>query len=81
MPTAAAEATITTHTTEAIAEAPKKRGRKPLPPEVRDARRAAQAATNRKKQDARRRALAILSTRHDAEFNEILTSELSKSGF
>jgi putative protein kinase ArgK-like GTPase of G3E family len=81
MPTAQAEAAHNINTEIIVTEAPKKRGRKPLPEAVRAERRASQAATNRKKQDARRSALAILSTRHDNEFNELLKEELSKFGF
>jgi predicted metallo-beta-lactamase superfamily hydrolase len=66
LPTATAEATQT----------PKKRGRKPLPPEERERRRSAQAEKNRIKQDARRRALAILAHRHSDEFQAILNEEL-----
>jgi hypothetical protein len=81
MPTAQAEAAHDINTEITVTEAPKKRGRKPLPESVRTERRAFQAATNRKKQDARRSALAILSTRHDNEFNDLLKEELSKFGF
>lgn len=81
MPTAQAEATHNINTEITATEGPKKRGRKPLPEAVRTERRAAQAATNRKKQDARRRALSILSARHDNEFNELLKEELLKFGF
>ena len=80
-PTAAAEANINNITEIPAETTPKKRGRKPLPEAVRAERRATQAATNRKKQDARRRALAILSTRHNSEFDELLKEELAKFGF
>lgn len=58
-----------------------KRGRKPLPPEERERRRAIQALVNRKKQDARRRALAVLAERHTAEFDELFKNELIKISF
>ena len=73
LPTAIAEA-ISAPSAQITAEAtaPKKRGRKPLAPEERARRRAAQQEVNRKKQEARRKALAILSERHTEEFEQIL---------
>jgi hypothetical protein len=67
-------------TAEAEAKAaPKKRGRKPLPPEERERRRAIQVQKNRVKQDARRRALSILAVRHSEEFKKLLNKELKSS--
>lgn len=52
----------------------KRRGRKPLPPEERELRKIA----NRNKQTARKRAMAVLATRHSAEFLALLKTELDK---
>lgn len=68
----------TSYLPTAKTEAPeqKKRGRKPLPPEERERRRAIQVANNRVKQDARRKALKILALRHTEEFQQLLNDEL-----
>lgn len=71
--------TTYTPTAAAEAETKKKRGRKPLPPEERERRRAIQVEKNRIKQDARRRALAVLAHRHSEEFQQILRKELGSS--
>lgn len=70
-----------TYEPTAQAEAPiqKKRGRKPLPVEERERRRAIQIEKNRIKQDARRRALAVLAHRHSEEFQQLLRTELGSS--
>lgn len=52
----------------------KRRGRKPLPPEERERRK----VLNRNKQNARQRAMAILATRHSAEFTNLVQVELDK---
>ena len=54
-----------------------RRGRKPLPVEERDRRRALQKEQNRKRQEARRRAFLVLQHRHSAEFEALLAEELS----
>lgn len=75
------EFTITQPTAKAEANSvaePKKRGRKPLPPEERERRRAARAVADRKTQNARRRAMAVLAERYRSEFDELLQSELNK---
>lgn len=52
-----------------------RRGRKPLPPEERERRLAKQRADNRLRQEARRRALAVLQHRHAAEFAALYDDE------
>lgn len=54
----------------------KRRGRKPLAPEERDRRRAIQREQNRKRQEARRRALLVLQHRYAEEFDAILSDEI-----
>lgn len=49
-----------------------KRGRKPLPPEE----KALRVEAHKKKQEARRRALAVLQHRHAQEFAQIWEAEL-----
>lgn len=53
----------------------KRRGRKPLPVEERDRRRAAQKEQNRLRQEARRRAFLVLQHRYPEEFSAILEDE------
>jgi len=55
----------------------KRRGRKPLAPEERERRRSIQREQNRKRQEARRRALLVLQHRHADEFDVILSEEIN----
>lgn len=53
----------------------KRRGRKPLPEAERIRREEARKADNRLRQEARRRAFAVLQHRYTDEFNSLLTQE------
>lgn len=62
--------------TEEIQEK-KKRGRKPLSPEIRAQRLEIQREKNRIRQEARRRAGLILQRRYELEFDVIYKQELA----
>lgn len=63
---------------ESIAEVVRKRrGRKPLPVEERERRRALQKEQNRLRQEARRRAYLVLQHRHEDEFKALFTEEFA----
>lgn len=53
----------------------KRRGRKPLPADERDRRRAIQREENRKRQEARRRAHLVLQHKYADEYSAIFAEE------
>lgn len=55
----------------------KKRGRKPLAPEIRAQRLEIQREKNRLRQEARRRAGLILQRRYELEFDALYKQELA----
>lgn len=54
-----------------------KRGRKPLPPEIKAERLEIQKEKNRLRQEARRRASLILQRRYENEFDSLYKQELA----
>lgn len=53
----------------------KRRGRKPLPPEERERRRALQRKENSRRQEARRRAHLVLQHRYKDEYDSLFAQE------
>lgn len=56
---------------------PAKRGRKPLPPEIKAERLEIQKEKNRQRQEARRRAALILQRRYADEFENLYKAEFA----
>jgi len=54
-----------------------KRGRKPLPPDIKAQRLEIQKEKNRLRQEARRRAALILQRRYETEFENLYKQELA----
>lgn len=54
-----------------------KRGRKPLPPEIKAERLEIQREKNRLRQEARRRAALVLQRRYNDEFETLYKAELA----
>lgn len=63
-----------------ISSKKRKRGRPPLPADERARRKEEQKIRYREKGEARRRALAILRERHEAEFQSLLEEQMAHSG-
>lgn len=56
---------------------PAKRGRKPLPPEIKAQRLEIQKEKNRQRQEARRRAALVLQRRYADEFETLYKAEVA----